>query len=534
MSKSTTPTAVETPKTSYDEIPYPSSSFPKSHPKQIAGMARLFGVDSPLPSKSRVLELGCADGANILPMAEGMPGAKFLGIDNSRVQIATGQKAAEAADLKNVELRHQDILDFPASEGKFDYIIVHGILSWVAEPVREKIMAICSQHLSEKGIAYISYNVLPGWNMRKSLRDMMLFHTAGISEPLGKVKQARALVKFLSSSVPTENNAYGILLKSELDSMSKMEDTYLLYDYLEKENTPFYFHEFLARAARHGLQYMSETSLSQMLPSNFPESVSKTLTQVGQIMAQEQYMDFLRNRMFRQTLICRASVPLSRNVSSDRLRDLSFQSLLNPSTQPVDLTAGVAVSFASPGGQQITTDDTFLKSVFQVLGTSGTRALSFKELLASARALARPKIENAGPNQNEIEDATLSSNLMNLYTKGLVEIHAEPVEISLKVADKPKVGALARYQAMKSRHITNRIHAPIPADALGRTIIAACDGNHSFEELLELVIKEVKENRLNVKVSGNSVKDDKKLRELLEPQVRGMLELLARSGFFAA
>ena len=533
MSTDATTAESASPLTSYDEFPYPSASFPQSHPSRLAAMACLFGVEVTPPSKARILELGCADGSNLLPMAEQLPGARLLGIDASRVQIASGQKALEAAGLKNVELRHQNILDFPAAEGKFDYIVVHGIFSWVPEPVREKIMAICAEHLTARGIAYISYNALPGWNMRRSLRDMMLFHTQGLKEPLAKVQQARALIKFLSDSVPTEKNSYGILLKSELEMMGKVADNYLRHDYLEEENTPCYFHEFVGRAARHGLQYMSETSLSQMLATNFPETVAKTLTQLGQITAQEQYMDFLRNRMFRQTLLCRANLALNRNLTPERLKLCAYQALTIPQTAPLDLTAGVEVTLPTSGGQTITTADTFLKAVFQVLGESNARALGYDQLLAAARRLARPLLANPAANLEQIEETTLGANLMNLYAKGFIEIHAEPVAISLTVAERPQVSALARYQAGNARLVTNRMHAPLPADALGRAIIAACDGEHSVAQVVEAVMQEVKAGRLNVQEGDKPVQDDKRLRELLDPQTRGMLQLLARTGFFA-
>jgi methyltransferase-like protein len=133
----------------------------------------------------------------------------------------------------------------------------------------------------------------------------------------------------------------------------------------------------------------------------------------------------------------------------------------------------------------------------------------------------------------QIEEATLGVNLMNLYAKGFIEIHAEPVAISLTVAERPQASALARYQAGNSRLVTNRLHAPLPADALGRAIIAACDGEHSVAQVVEAVMQEVKAGRLNVQEGDKPVQDDKRLRELLDPQTRGMLQLLARTGFFA-
>src|SRR5690606_35431991 len=127
----------------YDETPYPSSAFPQTHPDKLCAMARLFGLEAQDPTTARVLELGCADGANLLPMAQHAPGARFLGLDASIKQVEGARAAITAAGLANVEVRHQDILEFPADEGKFDYIIVHGIFSWVPDPVRDKILAIC-------------------------------------------------------------------------------------------------------------------------------------------------------------------------------------------------------------------------------------------------------------------------------------------------------------------------------------------------------------------------------------------------------
>jgi methyltransferase-like protein/cyclopropane fatty-acyl-phospholipid synthase-like methyltransferase len=517
----------------YDLIPYPAASFPQTHPNRLAGLAKVFGVDSPLPSSARVLELGCADGSNLLPMAAGLPGATFLGIDYSAKQSETGRQMLAASGLKNIELRHQSILDFPLTEGKFDYIIVHGIFSWVPEPVREKILAICSACLTDRGVAYISYNALPGWNMRKSIRDMMLFHTAGLTDPVARVRQARALLKFLSDSVPTERNAYGLLLKNELESISKAADNYLLHDHMEEENTAFYFHQFVGRAATHGLQYLGESSLSPMIAANFPESISKTLGQLGQVIAQEQYMDFLRNRMFRQTLLCKAGVAVHRNISPDRLRDCAFQSLLTPPKDPVDLSPGVSMTCQTANGQQVGATDSFLKAAFTVLLEANTSAIAFPDLLAAASAKAKPFIPNPPRGQAQIEEATLLKNLLNLYSRGLIEAHREPVRCSLTVPERPAIPVVARLQARTGRSLTNRLHQPIPADGIGRAVAIACDGTRTADQIIEQMVAEAKAGALTVQVESRPVTDDQQLRNILSAQVRGALVSIARGGFFA-
>ncbi len=468
-------------------------------------------------------------------MADQMPTASFLGVDSSKVQLAVGQQAISAAELKNVELRLQDILDFSASEGKFDYIIAHGVYSWVPGPVRERILAICAEHLTENGVAYISYNARPGWNLRESLRQMMLYHTKGFSDPAVRVQQARALVAFLADAVPAENTAFSSLLKSELALMTSLSDNYLLHDILGVENTPFYFHEFIGQAAAHGLQYLSEPSIAEMLTANFPDKVHQTLSKLDkQIVAQEQYMDFLRNRSFRQTLLCRSSVKIRRALNPNVLGQFSFRSSLVQATGPVELVAGVQVAFATVGGLQITSADPFVKAAALLLTeTRGVAAISYQALLEGARARSRPFLGAVPPNRDQIDEATLQTNLLNLLAKGLLEVHSDQVNVSTDVPEKPRVSAFARYQAFNARLITNPMHQSVPADLVARYVIAACDGTRTRAELVDALIERVKEGKLQVNEGAAKVTDEKRLAAVLAPRVDSALSALALAGFFA-
>lgn len=498
-------------------------------------MARLLGVAAAAPTKARVLELGCADGSNLLPLAAQFPEATFLGIDSSKVEIAAGHKAVAAAGLKNLELRLQDIRDFPSDAGKFDYIIAHGIYSWVPEPVREKMLVICAEHLTENGVAYISYNAKPGWNMRQSLREMMLFHTQGLADPKTKVQQARALLAFLADAVPTENNAYGMLLKSELGLMAGWPDNYLLHDIIGEENTSFYFHEFVGRAMKHGLQYLSEPSIAEMLAGNFPDKVSQMLGQLNKnILAQEQYMDFLRNRTFRQTILCRANVHLKRAISPALLSQMAFRSLLVKATGPVELVPGISVGFATAGGVQLNSTDAFVKAMLLALtDTKGTAAIAYSAILEKARALSRPFLGDVPANRDQIDEITLQTNLMNLLAKGFLEIYAEPVAARADVPEKPLVSALTRYQALNARTLTNRVQQSVPADVASRYVIAACDGTRTREDLVSELVARVKEGKLQVNEGSVKVTDEEKLRTLLRSSVDNALAGLASTGFFA-
>ncbi len=263
----------------YDALPYMSMAFPQTHPDRLAVIARLFGMTTAPLARCRVLELGCASGGNLIPMALDLPEASFLGIDLSGRQIADGKATIAKAGLSNVELRQMDIMDVDKSLGTFDYIIAHGVFSWVPTHVQEQMFRVCAQNLAPNGVAYVSYNTYPGWHMRGMIRDMMRYHVKSFPDATVRVQQARALLDFLAQSVPTENNAYGIVLKAELEMLRKQNDSYLAHEHLEDVNSPVYFHEFAERALARGLQFLGEAEFSTMLASNLPQQVSETLAQ---------------------------------------------------------------------------------------------------------------------------------------------------------------------------------------------------------------------------------------------------------------
>src|SRR5262245_16820704 len=162
--------------TSYEEVPYESKPIPGSHPDSLATMAILCGMQPPPIDRCRVLELGCAAGGNLLPMAQTVPDGRFVGIDLSPRQVADGQALIDALGLTNLELRALSILDVGEDFGTFDYIICHGVFSWVPREVQDKILAICRRHLAPNGVAYVSYNTYPGWHLRGMVRDMLTYH----------------------------------------------------------------------------------------------------------------------------------------------------------------------------------------------------------------------------------------------------------------------------------------------------------------------------------------------------------------------
>lgn len=162
-------------KDSYDSFLYVSKPFSSTNINNLQAKAKMYGL-TPAPIKgARVLELGASCGGNLIPQALYYPEATFTGIDLSGVQVQHGNEIIQSIGLTNVTLLEKDILDIDESFGTFDYIIVHGIWSWVPDIVKDKILSICNVNLSDNGIAYVSYNTYPGWKRLEQLRDIMLY-----------------------------------------------------------------------------------------------------------------------------------------------------------------------------------------------------------------------------------------------------------------------------------------------------------------------------------------------------------------------
>ena len=272
----------------YDSIPYPSGPIRPAYPDRLAGLAALGGL-SPAPVETcRVLELGCSDGGNLIPLAELLPQAQFLGIDNSARQIDDGSAVIRDIGLENIRLVCADLLDETTGLAEFDYIICHGVFSWVPAPVQDRILQICGRHLAPHGVAFISYNTYPGWHLRGMVRSMMLQHVAEFSDPQSKIDQAQAFLDFLVRFTPDADRPYARILKDEMDRLKRRPRTYLFHEHLESCNTPLYFNEFMQRAQGAGLKYLGD----DMLPSSWRGRAHPDAAPCGprlRILRREQY-----------------------------------------------------------------------------------------------------------------------------------------------------------------------------------------------------------------------------------------------------
>jgi SAM-dependent methyltransferase len=438
----------------YDRVPYESHAYGLSAPDAMARTATLFGMEPASPERCRVLEIGCAAGGNIGPLAYLYPESTFVGIDLSRVQIEQGRRFLEPLGLKNIELTQHDIMDVGEDFGHFDYIICHGVYSWVADPVRDRLLAVCRDHLAPQGVAYVSYNTYPGWHMTGMIRDMMLYHTATLTDPVEKVNQARALLDFLAEAYPEDaKTPYAVLLRREAKRLGGLADSYLFHDHLEEHNAPVYFHQFIERAQAHDLNYLGESHLPVMLPMHLPAHTQEILKRIGDDLYRvEQYMDFVRNRGFRASLLVHDARQLERHIEWPTMTQFYYGCKGKFEEEPGDLGSGAQVTVIRKESR-LTTTTPLLKAAFQVLFSTWPRSLSFDELLGEALALL-------GSSEEGWERAVLGGGLLNCHASNVVEVRATPARVG-GFSDRPTASRWVQAQIEgNATRLTNLRHGP--------------------------------------------------------------------------
>lgn len=521
---------------SYDEVPYDSHPFAQSHPSRLYVVGTLFGMRPAPLHRCRVLELGCAAGGNLIPMADALRDSEFVGVDQSTRQIDDGLGLVKELGLTNVALKRASILDIDESYGKFDYVIAHGVFSWVPTAVQEKIFEIAAKHLNPNGIAYISYNTYPGWHMRGMIRDMMRYHSGRFNTPQIRIQQSRALLDFLAQSVRGEG-PYPGLLKQELESVRTQADHYLYHEHLEEVNDPVYFHQFAERAKAKGLRYLGEARVQSMLTGNFGPDVDKTLRMLAPDQIQiEQYMDFLRNRMFRETLLCLERVTPNWSVQPECLRGLHIASAAQPVqpdgkplAAPIDIASEENVGYKGPGGVTMATARPLLKAAMQALSQAFPGTIPFDEL----RKIARDKlgVNPSDPKQTADDTQVLAVGLLNCYMgSDLIELHGMPVTFNRVPSEMPTALPIARATATRAGVAITRRHEVVKLNDLDRQLIPILDGTNDRGAIVDKLAKVALTGVLNVQKDGKPLDDPKEIREAIDSIIEKALQNVARMG----
>jgi len=438
----------------YDEIAYPSLPRPQSHPSRIAALAAIAGMTPPPVSQWRVLEIGCGDASNLLPLAFEYPQGRFIGVDRAAVPLARGRDMAAKLGLANLDLYEADLLQWQP-QGEFDYIIAHGFYSWVPSEIRNRLLALCAAALSPGGVAYVSYNALPGSHFRRYVWDLLKFHTRHAASSRDRIEKTNELARLFAAYPAGDPGPAAI--RKEMENLLERGAEAIFHDDLAEPNDPLYLMEFIAHAARHGLQYLGDAEPVRDDVRDLPLPVEDWFEA-------RQYGDFLACRKFRESILCHKDIPLRRSLSLDRFLPLAAASRVKPAEPQPD----GAQKFELSQGRSLTTNHPLVKDVLCFLASRWPGSVP----VAGLPLAGYPP-----------EDA--ADMLMRLLEAEAIELWQQPPRVATAIAERPVASSLARAQlSLGLTMVTNQRHQSIDLpDESGRALVSLLDGARDRQAL---------------------------------------------------
>ena len=511
----------------YDIFPYESVAFPQTHPANMAVLGRLFGLRTADPARCRVLELGCASGGNLIPLAWHLPNALFLGIDLSGHQIEEGRALVGQLKLDNIELRQGDILDLGAELGEFDYVIAHGVYSWVPQPVREHLLGLVPRLLAQEGLFFLSYNCLPGWRMRGMIRDILLHACRDAQTPAERLDAARDALQRLGSAVNGLEALSARYLSEEIAGLHDAHPSYLYFEYLAQHNRPFLFTEVAADLERHKLQYLCDTDLRTAFPSSYGEEMDKALADIEDGLELEQWLDFAINRNFRQSLICRADATLDDGIDLERFASLSFCADLKVPRKP-DLKRTKAASFITNKGESLDVTHPLTKAVLVQLVARYPDCLPLPDLMPEAGR----QVATAGGGELASQIDECLSELFSLFAHRAVLARPQPLSLDVRMDERPRASPLAIAQVRAGAlRIATIHHGNLDLDSFAVRLLEYLDGSNTNDQLVDLLASDLAEGNLTPPKDVQPRKwSRQKLRQRTSAAVHNLLSIFSRYG----
>lgn len=467
----------------YDRSPYPDYAFWATHPDHLGMFGRLFGLAAADPDHCSVLEIGCAVGGNLIPMALASPGSRFVGIDLSQVQIERARATAAALDADNVTFFQGDFRSLPSDLGPFDYVVCHGVFAWVTPETQGALLTFIRERLAPNGVAFVSYNIYPGQHMVDMVRKLIRVHTVNVPDIATRDQQSMAMLRFMHrQSTRNAGDWRQGFFEQELRKIAGDDPSLFEHDYFAVESHPVYFVDFVGTAVRSGLAYLADSNPWLMYLDNQPAELVKTLAPLEDLVLQGQYLDFIHHNRYRETLLCRADAPLSRDVGAARILDMHVAHALAREPSLTGLAERLTVEIQLPRGNSIAVSHPILRLALHRLWQHGRGAPSLRQLARELEHdLAAHGIDEPG---GEALVERLATQLLRAFFANAVRLSLRPTPVASSVPERPTTGRYQRHQAALGRgSITNLIHETYEATPAMRALLPLMDGTRTIDDL---------------------------------------------------
>lgn len=517
----------------YDERTFTSRPSPERHPERMFIVASLLGLKPQHPSKCRVLELGSSTGDLLAPLAVQYPQSQFTGVDSSAHQCRQAETMSQnlsrisqttpmqesitcGLGLSNLSFLQADLCDLKLEAQSYDYIVCHGLYSWVSEDVRQAIWRLSKHALKDTGILLLSSNCWPGSYWRELITKLVrAFDDSrrGVSE---RVAAARSLMGQLYKQAMELQTPHSLMIVREVERLSAESDALVLHELLNPFSTSFSVRELIASAGEHGFAYAGDTRLSRVRgwlglealgnlfggldsspghkhpspPSSnplLPQSLGQGSTDLSHLGLGEFYMDVLSPGNFRELLF----VPQSQYVDWGRMAnpddyDILGSCFFSSALVRVDSEDfGHPPQFCDAQGRRYTAPSSLIAVALDILAEVWPANISFSELQTQTE-------ERCGT--RDIAPVLLRS-LKELTLQNAIDVRTETLSIARHLSAKPCVWSVAREQARRLGWATNLRYEYQEFGVGVGELISAIDGSRTRSDLELLADRRFQEVR---------------------------------------
>ncbi len=475
---------------SYEELPYESRAVPFTAPAALALTARAHGGPRPPLERARVLEIGCGDGANLLPLAASHPEWSLLGIDSSARAIAAAEEGVRALALGNVRFVRADLASV-ALEGKHDFVIAHGVYSWIDPERRAALRALIARALAPSGLACVSFNALPGWAVRGRVRDALVRSPLSPDAARGRALRLRAIL-----GEPA--NEWALIAARELDRAADAPEAYFAHEYLAEHNEAFWLGDAVRDFARAGLAYVGDATFDRSEGFVEPELRARIGELTSDVVEREELIDLLSYRQLRAAVLCREDAPRVPPSGPALLDEAWVASVVRATSDPFDPGPEGEEPGVGPRGAEVRVGSALAKMALLVLASDYPRAHRLDALVDNAGE----RLRQLGVNARREERARLRSGLWQLWQQLEIELRLEDAPLRTEPGERPRASALARYEAARRAVLTTPVHSLLPLDPIDRAIVLRLDGTQTAREVSASIAHAVDAGELEGAPSG--------------------------------
>ncbi|TLD84450.1 methyltransferase domain-containing protein [Helicobacter sp. MIT 11-5569] len=496
----------------FTDIEYTSGYFKELSPLLLNLNLALAGYDIPCggedicpPKDFSYLELAFGRGGSINIHAA-TTGGKYMGTDFNPTQVAMARDYAVSDNITLYDDSFEELLErFENDKPQFDYIVFHGLFSWISQKNRDIILKIIKKFLKVGGVVYNSYNCMPGWSPKAPSREILsLYKVIGSAEidtqtfvknSLGFMEEFLKVNPAYATNVP-QNRQF-------VEDLKDKDSAYISHEYLNQNWDCFYFYQVAKMMEEAKCSFASSAEcLQQFDKFNAMADANKFFGKFQNKIFKEQLRDYYLNRQFRKDIYIKGAKVITHKQGIDRFMNTHFVLTNLPKNFKDKVQCAIG---------EINIKQEVFEPVLKVLEKDSFRPKTMREIAQECK----------------LEFGQLLEILMLALHQNMIS-PAQPLTAEgkerAKLYNANVLERLVRYE--QASYLASPVSATafMVSSAEQIAMSAYIKGSKKESELVNFVVKLFKENKRYMIKDGKVLEKDSENKEAIKEVVKEFLE----------